>query len=283
MNIKKPKLFKKNQAFSLIELSIVILIIGILVAGVTQSSRLIKEFKNQTLRQLINNSPVNSIADLALWLESTQISSFVEVEAQDGGTINQWFDINRFTITKATAIAVNNKAIYRESGINNLPALYFNGGGWFDINFSVTNKNSKTLFVVVMTQNTNQRNYLFDNGTCTQLCFIIESNSSTAGHMHAGASNLQGSFQIKKPYIVTLIYNGNNSFFRNNGVQNITANAGNNPMLNVVRLGNSCQPFVYSEGFIGHIGEFIIFDRVLKVDEYLDVEKYLSTKWGIKF
>ncbi|MFM7621329.1 MAG: prepilin-type N-terminal cleavage/methylation domain-containing protein [Alphaproteobacteria bacterium] len=33
------------KAFSLIELSIVILIIGILVAGVTQSSRLIRQMK----------------------------------------------------------------------------------------------------------------------------------------------------------------------------------------------------------------------------------------------
>ena len=100
--------------------------------------------------------------------------------------------------------------------------------------------------------------------------------------MHAGASTVQGNFQLKKPYIVTLIYNGANSFFRNNGTQNATGNAGTNPFPSSIRLGNSCQPFAYNEGFIGHIGEIIIFDRVLKVDEYLDVEKYLSTKWGIK-
>ena len=35
----------KNGAFSLIELSIVILIIGILIAGVTQGSRLVREAK----------------------------------------------------------------------------------------------------------------------------------------------------------------------------------------------------------------------------------------------
>ncbi len=273
---------KNPQAFSLIELSIVILIIGILVAGVTQSSRLMKEFRTQTLAQLINNSPVNSISDLVLWLESTQSSSFVEAEAQDGATVNQWFDMNKFTITKATAIANNTKAVYRQSAINSLPALYFSGGGWFDINMSVTNKNTKTIFVVLMTQNTNQRNYLFDNSSCTQFCFIIESNTNGAGHMHAGASNLQGNFQLKKPYIATIIYNGANSFFRNNGIANPIGNAGANPMFNSMRLGSSCQPFAYNEGFIGYIGEFIIFDRVLKVDEYQDVEKYLSTKWGIK-
>ncbi len=273
---------KKNNAFSLIELSIVILIIGILVAGVTQSSRLIKEFKNQTLRQLVNNSPVNSINDLVLWLETTQAESLVEAEAQDGATINQWFDINKFTTSKSIAISYNTKPTYRASGINNLPAIYFGGGGWFEVGFSATRNNTKTIFVVLMTQNNNQRNYLFDNTTCSQFCFIVESSSSSTGHMHAGASNSQGNFQIKKPYIVTLIYNGANSFFRNNGVQNTAGNAGSNPFPNSLRIGNSCQPFVYNEGYIGHIGEIIIFDRVLKADEYLDIEKYLSTKWGIK-
>lgn len=47
--------FKK--AFSLIELSIVILIIGILVAGVTQSSRLINAMRIQSIRSLTINSP----------------------------------------------------------------------------------------------------------------------------------------------------------------------------------------------------------------------------------
>ena len=272
---------KKNNAFSLIELSIVILIIGILVAGVTQSSRLIKEFKTQTLRQLVNNSPVNSIKDLVLWLETTQAESLVEAEAQDGATVNQWFDMNKFTTNKVTAISYNAKAIYRANGINNIAAIYFNGSGWFEVGVSATNNNTKTIFVVLMNQNTNQRNYVFDNTTCTQFCFIVESNTSSAGHMHAGASNFQGNFQLKKPYIVTLIYNGANSFFRNNGTQNAIGNIGTNPFPSNIRLATSCLPFA-NESFIGHIGEVIIFDRVLKVDEYQDVEKYLSTKWAIK-
>ena len=96
-----------------------------------------------------------------------------------------------------------------------------------------------------MNQNNNQRNYLFDNVVCSQFCFIVESNTSSSGHMHAGV--------------------------------------GANPFPSNIRIGSSCQPGAYNEGFIGHIGEFIVFDRVLKVDEYLEVEKYLSTKWGIKF
>ena len=69
---------------------------------------------------------------------------------------------------------------------------------WFDVGFSATRNGTKTIFLVFMTQNNNQRNYLFDNATSPQFCFIVESNSSSTGHMHAGVSNLQGNFQIKK-------------------------------------------------------------------------------------
>lgn len=55
---------KSNKAFSLIELSIVILIIGILVAGVTQSSRLINQIKLSLAQSITRSSDVNSIDNL---------------------------------------------------------------------------------------------------------------------------------------------------------------------------------------------------------------------------
>ena len=64
---------KKNinrfTGFSLIELSIVIIIIGILVAGITQGSRIIKEARLKTAKTLTESSPVASIRDLTLWLD----------------------------------------------------------------------------------------------------------------------------------------------------------------------------------------------------------------------
>lgn len=50
-----------KAAFSLIELSIIILIIGILVAGVTQSSRLVNEMRLATVRNINQNSPIHNI------------------------------------------------------------------------------------------------------------------------------------------------------------------------------------------------------------------------------
>ena len=65
-----------KKAFSLIELSIVILIIGILVAGVTQSSRLLKMMRLQSARSLTNSGPVISINNIVLWVDSVSEESF---------------------------------------------------------------------------------------------------------------------------------------------------------------------------------------------------------------
>jgi prepilin-type N-terminal cleavage/methylation domain-containing protein len=45
---KKSQISKPSKAFSLKELSIVVLIIGILIAGVTQGSRLVRQSRLST-------------------------------------------------------------------------------------------------------------------------------------------------------------------------------------------------------------------------------------------
>lgn len=101
----------KNKAFSLIELSVVILIIGILVAGVTQSSRLVKRMRLQTAQNLTQSSPVASIKDLTAWYETTLEKSFNDNEEQDQSDITVWYDVNPFSTVRndATPPAVANR------------------------------------------------------------------------------------------------------------------------------------------------------------------------------
>ena len=74
---------RKNSAFSLIELSIVILIIGILIAGVTQGSKLYIKFKIATAQALTRSSPVNGVKDLAVWYETSLTESFNSTDSID--------------------------------------------------------------------------------------------------------------------------------------------------------------------------------------------------------
>ena len=85
---------KIRQGFSLIELSIVILIVGILIAGVTTSSRLVKRMKITTAQNITQSSPVPSIKDLSVWYETTMDGSLLDIEKSDGTPITIWYDGN---------------------------------------------------------------------------------------------------------------------------------------------------------------------------------------------
>ena len=72
------KFLKKdnNKAFSLIELAVVILIIGILVAAVTQGGKLVSRAKVTSAKTMTQSSPVSGIDNLSLWLETVTDQSF---------------------------------------------------------------------------------------------------------------------------------------------------------------------------------------------------------------
>ena len=65
-----------KKAFSLVELSMVILVIGILIAGISQGIDLYQDMRLATARSLTQNSRVGRIDNLELWLETTTEKSF---------------------------------------------------------------------------------------------------------------------------------------------------------------------------------------------------------------
>jgi prepilin-type N-terminal cleavage/methylation domain-containing protein len=111
---------KNQQAFSLIELSIVILIIGILVAGITQSSRLIGQMRIQSAKNLTLNSPVSSIKSIHIWLETTTQNSFSSEQPDDNYLVESWNDINPQSSYKNNALQSNDsqKPFYKKNNIS---------------------------------------------------------------------------------------------------------------------------------------------------------------------
>ncbi len=203
----------KNKAFSLVELSIVILIIGVLVAAVGQGLDLLQDAKVSAARTLTNSSKVSSVRGLVFWLETSMENSFPEGEASDETIISQWNDINPQSSTKfnaragqrsdANQITYNVAAgatssntsgpKYVAKGINNLPTLNFTNN---------TSASSKFQYLTLDSQSAAMIAPREDLTIFVVLRFIsgwgalIDRQCNTSGVASSSCSNTMGSFNF---------------------------------------------------------------------------------------
>ncbi|MBP7710708.1 MAG: type II secretion system protein, partial [Rickettsiales bacterium] len=101
------KIAKKSKphGFSLIEVSVVILIIGIFAASVFVADKMISKFRLKTAEALTRSSPINGITKSALWLETSLESSFASSSMNTGDAIESWND-QKNTANKVAVTAV---------------------------------------------------------------------------------------------------------------------------------------------------------------------------------
>ncbi len=297
--------------FSLIELSVVILVIGILVLGVTKGSRIISEAKLKSAQALTKSSPVNSIAGLSLWLDTTDSATIAKGSVgsesynntADGDLVPNWKDRNpQSSATLNLAAAIDgNRPTYVKSSIGNLPSLRFSSTSTtalFVDGFNFPEANY-TIFAVFKTtvDGTNRAILSFvKSANNPGLNFHLQ-NTGEFRALHRSPSGTSGGDTIVTPsatvqlntnYVVSFIRNssvGTSNFWINgNNVQ-----SGGTTLANFESAGNRLAVgSLYGAGFFinyfdGDISEIILFKRALKASEKQSVEQYLAQKYSIKF
>ena len=291
----------KKRAFSLIELSIVILIIGILVTGVTQGSRLISQSRLQNARNLTQSSPVASIKGLTVWFDASSEASFIESEQEDGAEISSWNDINpqstfKINATSTDAIIENTRPSYVSSCINSTPCVRFDGTNDylpFTENDFIVGSNY-SIFVVESRSDT-EENYFLGGGTGstnhTNMHLGYRTNTTvTQDHQAAGISSegMEG-FKSKEAKMHTFLFsqeirddNKNMKYELNGGIgeNNQESDAVRSPLISWqhASIGRHLIAGAY---FNGDIAEIIIFNRRLKNTEVTEIRDYLSKKYDI--
>jgi len=288
--------FKK--AFSLIELSIVILIIGILVAGVTQSSRLVSMMKIQSVRSLTLNSPVPSIQGLTLWFETSLDKNFATGSSgtytenpspDNNSSIAKWNDINPVSSDKFNAVQPNiaEQPIFIENAINNLPVLRFSGNKFLATTTAIFDSAFSVFMVVTRSLDGSWR------------CIISDINPSIGNKLCAG-QDATNTWTLYRPFstgTATILSSAKNTpvIFE---VHSRGINASNSIFANLYINSTSSTTITISPAYIGNSGaigktdggdfwsgdiaEIIVFKRMISTDERLDVEKYLAKKYAIK-
>ncbi len=289
----------KTSAFSLIELSIVILIIGVLIAGVTQASRILRQSKLTTARTLTQSSPVNGIRGLMLWLEPTMDKSFTDSQEVDTTALTTWNDVNP-QLTTTNAFTASSAAItYKASSINSLPAVAF---GADNTAFSGTVLNSPnnalTIFYVARVTTLAAEQAVFYNGLKSTNGWGASYSSSTAGvtkFWYGASSTNSGTSvsQVNQADIICITAAPNSVLgaavaspavisYKNGTVDLSSTTTSDNwvtPTANMF-IGNSTASSTATD-FNGDISEIIIFDNVLSSSDRKEVEKYLSKKYAI--
>ena len=301
MSKKNVNFKNKNitKAFSLIELSIVILIIGILVAGVTQSSRLVKKFRFIGAQNATNAAPVLSIKDLAVWYEPISDRSFEDTEESDGTPISQWRDGNYFSssMVHLNQSNPNQRPIYREGIINGLPSLKFDGTDDFLVaSNSGINGKGLTAFIV------GQRSLYPGNAFQVMLagmasgynddtyCGSFVAFADFGSQVNPGTCLQWFNSTIvhpgnNVPYIFSTVFYGTYNTTYHNGlasVNNYPINTNNNPFIvDSLRVGckySTAPAYFYN----GYISEVIIYNRALSNEERKSIESYLGAKYAIR-
>jgi prepilin-type N-terminal cleavage/methylation domain-containing protein len=299
---------KSHQAFSLIEISVVIVIIGILIAGISSGIELYDDYKLKVAQNITKNSRVNRIPDLEMWLETTGENSLAtgttnftnKPNPADQDPIGRWNDINPNILPSARnhatqtnpTVLIDNQPKYIRNGINGLPALLFDGSNdFFSFNGDFLVGADYTIFVVEkrlsIKSNTNNCFLAGSSNLALSNLSLGYRSSTSLAHVHWGSGydfsitipaftspiNRIHSFVFSKSTGKAIYINGNGGSKIFNATQNL-------PIISYLgsSIGNNRNYYYYD----GYIAEMIFYTRALSNRERQEVELYLSKKWGIK-
>ncbi|MES2961083.1 MAG: hypothetical protein V4694_01735 [Pseudomonadota bacterium] len=272
-----------KQAFTLIELSAIIIIISILIAGVMTATGLVKKSKIAAAQSLTKSSPIGGIQDNALWLESSAESSFKDTETSTGDAVTTWYD-QKNAVNKSSVVAVGTGPTYSNT-INYIHAVRFVGSGTNYLQIadaSFLNNTDYTIVVLEKRQSASAGYFIGDSSVSTANQTLLLGYSADAAIAHsqgtgnAYTSNISTySSSSDTPRVFTFIsdsVNGKKTYI--NGI--LAAQSSDTTKL------SNITTLAIGKGYTGEIGEIAIFTRALKADERKTTEDYLGKKYSTK-
>jgi len=309
-----------KTAFTLFRLSIVIIFIGILVTGVSQGLEIVYKARLANARMATTNSPVQSVNGLRLWLESTLENSFARgtssftdmLNPDNNQAIGRWNDVNfqsnNPTRNNAIQSTLANQPLFMRNGINQIPALFFDGTDDFIASTTDTSVlDNFTIFIVAHPLNpctintpsnsagqTGQRYAIYPQhgdtilpssnavgvglSLCTNFIATVEHNTNYIPYIISQATT------INRPQQITIKYQNKTPYLYINSTNTYIGSTGSRLAFAGLSFGGGrASGFFENYGYFrGYIGEIILYDNDLDDNDRKLIENYLIDKWRIK-
>lgn len=290
----------KSKAFSLIELAVVIIVVGILIAGVTQGGALIAKAKYKTAQTLTQSSPVSATPGLRLWLETSLEQSISEVQASDGTAVTVWYDLNPQISNKLFARTASSAILYKvKSAVNGLPSLYFPGAAtdFFTISTSsgstvatpiATTNSAFTYFIVLRADSLGSVDDAFFNGAIGSSNGWGYRHSASAKTFLYNGSSGTGAASLAKAEVISATSVGGTSGSLRLYVDGVSDGTFGSAVTATVAsptggfyIGSKDSTGSATDNWRGFISEIIVFEKKLSDQDRKAIEKYLGTKYNI--
>jgi prepilin-type N-terminal cleavage/methylation domain-containing protein len=285
-----------KKGFSLIEVSVVILVVGILIAGISEAVDFYRFSKLTQARNLTKNSRVSRIDDLIAWYETTLentfsagTTTFKDVKnIENEFKINRWKDnklINNFNRRDATQTTSSNQPKIVFDNKTSLPIVdfVFSSSQFLNLpNGTVPYNDSPYTVIFVSRVNDLASRVVLSSGN-----FNVANASNTFRYDSGGKivnywwnKDIYSTAIVKANQlnIFTFTYDQVNRKLYIDGKLN-------NTLASSLRASTELTNYIgrhWSSYMNGQIGEIIIYERAINDSERIDIENYLAKKWDIK-
>lgn len=283
----------KKKAFSIVEVSVIILAISIIVSIIVKSTSMIQETKIANAHNITKKSPIAQMNNVLLWYETTTNESFISNITADSlvsdWIVNEFFANYQINLSQPTEAT---KPQYVAQGIHKVPSLKFNNSCLAHQSGEniILDGKRYTVYMVFQTNSNSQQTLLHIKKASVGSAIYVEINNNnlsfTNRQIVAGSGGQSYSLNIAQnvSYLFRAIKNNDKiSIWLNN----------NNPIANQAISSSSFTATDLSveigalgcsaRFFNGFISELVIFNKALNENNRKLVDQYLGKKYGISF
>ncbi len=272
----------RKSAFTLIELAIVLVIIGLVIGAIGTSNKLIEQAKVKAAKGYSNTSPIWDI-----YGETGDLSAIVWYDALDedsitktSNSVSEWrSQLNLTDNYIGKQSTGTSQPTYEFNGLGLLPAISFDSGDLLTLTSRPIAATDDTYSIgIVFNQETHADGTLFEQsasgGGSAFSVDLTSGGNLTVSLGGAASSGLAYTAGKTNAVIVTINGSAANAYLNSNTANSLTG-------LSDITISNQVATIGATGGISASLAELVVFDKVLHSEEVTAVMQYFTKKYSI--